>query len=111
MNMQDEPRDEIFGQYEWQSWAFGNLREDYDFADVTLAFEDDQQAEAHKVILAGHWAEWGENGVGGRKEHVEEGVTLEEESAEPTTWACFHCYLLWSTSRSRYYLKEGWDIL
>ena len=61
MNMQDEPRDEIFGQYEWQSWAFGNLREDYDFADVTLAFEDDQQAEAHKVILAGHWAEWGEN--------------------------------------------------
>ena len=35
MNMQDEPRDEIFGQYEWQSWAFGNLREDYDFADVT----------------------------------------------------------------------------
>ena len=59
----------------------------------------------------GHWAEWGENGVGGRKEHVEEGVTLEEESAEPTTWACFHCYLLWSTSRSRYYLKEGWDIL
>ena len=48
MNMQDEPRDEIFGQYEWQSWAFGNLREDYDFADVTLAFENDQQAEAHK---------------------------------------------------------------
>ena len=29
------------------------MREDYDFADVTLAFEDDQQAEAHKVILAG----------------------------------------------------------
>ena len=41
MNMQDEPRDEIFGQYEWQSWALKNLREDYDFADVTLAFEDD----------------------------------------------------------------------
>jgi hypothetical protein len=33
------------------------LREDNDFADVTLAFENDQQAEAHKVILAGHWAE------------------------------------------------------
>ena len=33
--------------------AFGNLREDNDFADVTLACEDDQQVEAHKVILAG----------------------------------------------------------
>ena len=32
--------------------AFGNLREDCDFADVTLACEDDQQVEAHKVILA-----------------------------------------------------------
>ena len=33
--------------------AFRNLREDKDFADVTLACEDDQQVEAHKVILAG----------------------------------------------------------
>ena len=32
--------------------AFGNLREDKDFADVTLACEDGQQVEAHKVILA-----------------------------------------------------------
>ena len=32
--------------------AFGNLREDYDFADVTLASEDGHQVEAHKVILA-----------------------------------------------------------
>ena len=32
--------------------AFGNLREDSDFADVTLACEDGQQEEAHKVILA-----------------------------------------------------------
>ena len=32
--------------------AFGNLREDSDFADVTLACEDGQQVEAHKVILA-----------------------------------------------------------
>ena len=32
--------------------AFGNLREDHDFADVTLACEDGQQIEAHKVILA-----------------------------------------------------------
>ena len=32
--------------------AFGNLREDNDFADVTLACEDGQQVEAHKVILA-----------------------------------------------------------
>ena len=31
--------------------AFGNLREDTDFADVTLACEDGQQVEAHKVIL------------------------------------------------------------
>ena len=32
--------------------AFGNFREDNDFADVTLASEDGQQVEAHKVILA-----------------------------------------------------------
>ena len=32
--------------------AFGNLREDSEFADVTLACEDGQQIEAHKVILA-----------------------------------------------------------
>ena len=32
--------------------AFGNLREDNDFPDVTLACEDGQQVEAHKVILA-----------------------------------------------------------
>ena len=32
--------------------AFGNLREDNDFTDVTLACEDGQQMEAHKVILA-----------------------------------------------------------
>ena len=33
--------------------AFENLREDNEFADVTLACEDGQQGEAHKVILAG----------------------------------------------------------
>ena len=32
--------------------AFGNLREDADFANVTLACEDGQQVEAHKVVLA-----------------------------------------------------------
>ena len=32
--------------------ALRNLREDNDFADVTLACEDGQQVEAHKVILA-----------------------------------------------------------
>ena len=32
--------------------AFGNLREDNDFTDVTLACEDGHQVEAHKVILA-----------------------------------------------------------
>ena len=32
--------------------AFGSLREDIDFADVTLACEDGKQLEAHKVILA-----------------------------------------------------------
>ena len=32
--------------------AFANLREDADFADVTLACEDGEQVEAHKVILA-----------------------------------------------------------
>ena len=29
------------------------MRDDNDFADVTLACEDGQQVEAHKVILAG----------------------------------------------------------
>ena len=32
--------------------AFGQLRDSTDFADVTLACEDGQQIEAHKVILA-----------------------------------------------------------
>jgi len=32
--------------------AFGSLRNDSDFSDVTLACEDGQQVEAHKVILA-----------------------------------------------------------
>ena len=32
--------------------ALGRLREDKDFSDVTLACEDGQQMEAHKVILA-----------------------------------------------------------
>ena len=45
--------DKIFGQYESQSWTFGNLKEDNNFADVTLVCEDGQQVEAHKVILAG----------------------------------------------------------
>ena len=35
------------------STAFGNFREDSDFADVTLACEDGKQVGAHKVILAG----------------------------------------------------------
>ena len=32
--------------------AFRNLREDKDFADVTLVCDDGQQVAAHKVILA-----------------------------------------------------------
>ena len=32
--------------------AFGNLRDDKEFTDVTLVCEDGQQMEAHKVILA-----------------------------------------------------------
>ena len=31
--------------------AFGNLREDKNFTDVTLVCEDGQQVEAHRVIL------------------------------------------------------------
>ena len=31
--------------------AFGNMREDQDFSDVTLACEDGQQVEAHKGDL------------------------------------------------------------
>ena len=33
--------------------TFGNLREDNDFADVTLTCEDGHQLEVHKVILDG----------------------------------------------------------
>ena len=32
--------------------AFGNLRQDSDFNDVTLVSEDGENVEAHKVILA-----------------------------------------------------------
>jgi len=32
--------------------AFGSLRNDVDLSDVTLACEDGEQVEAHKVILA-----------------------------------------------------------
>ena len=32
--------------------SFANLKEDKEFADVTLVCEDDQQVEAHRVILA-----------------------------------------------------------
>ena len=32
--------------------AFGRLRDYQDFSDVTLACEDGEQVEAHKVILA-----------------------------------------------------------
>ena len=33
--------------------SVGNLREDQEFTDVTLACEDGRQIEAHKIILAG----------------------------------------------------------
>ena len=33
------------------SLAFGDLRQDKEFTDVTLACEDGQQVEAHKVVL------------------------------------------------------------
>ena len=33
------------------SSAFGDLREDKEFTDVTLACEDGQQVEAHRVVL------------------------------------------------------------
>ena len=45
--------DKMFDQYEWEGWAFENLSNNNDFADVTLACEDGQHWEAHKVILAG----------------------------------------------------------
>ena len=34
------------------NFAFETLRKDSDFTDVTLAYEDGQQLEVHKVILA-----------------------------------------------------------
>ena len=36
------------------SSAFGDLRQDKEFTDVTLACEDGQQVEAHKVVLDLH---------------------------------------------------------
>ena len=45
--------DKIFKQVEWQGWPFGISRDDNNFADVTLAWEDGQQVESHKVIFAG----------------------------------------------------------
>ena len=33
--------------------SFGNLREDKDFTDLTLACQDGKQVEAHKSILCG----------------------------------------------------------
>ena len=33
------------------SSSFGELRDDHDLADVTLACEDGKQVEAHKIIL------------------------------------------------------------
>ena len=33
------------------NFSFGKLRDDKEFTDVTLACEDGQQLEAHKVIL------------------------------------------------------------
>ena len=38
--------------HENASYAFASLRNDIHFTDVTLACEDGQQVEAHKVILA-----------------------------------------------------------
>ena len=32
--------------------AFGSLRKDREFADVTLACEDGNQVKAHKIVLA-----------------------------------------------------------
>ena len=45
--------DKMFDQYKRQGSAFENLSDNNDFADVTLACEDGQRVEAHKVILAG----------------------------------------------------------
>ena len=35
-----------------EKYAFRNLREDMESADVTLAYEDGRQLKAHRVILA-----------------------------------------------------------
>ena len=34
--------------------AFHGLREDLDFSDVTLVFEEDKQIDAHRVILSAY---------------------------------------------------------
>ena len=45
--------DKMIDQYERQGSAFENLSDNNDFADVTLACEDGQRVEAHKVMLDG----------------------------------------------------------
>ena len=45
--------DKMFDQYEWEGSAFENSSKINNFADVTLAREDGQHGEEHKVILAG----------------------------------------------------------
>ena len=56
MNLLDKMSEKLCLQWndfkENATSAFGTLREDNDFADVTLACEDGKQFEAHKVILA-----------------------------------------------------------
>ena len=41
----------MFDQYEWEGWTFEGLSSSGD-----LAFKDGRRMEAHRVILAGHWA-------------------------------------------------------
>ena len=66
------------------SWAFGNLRENNDFADVTLACEDDQQVEAHKVILAGQVLF---NRLFHSHHHINNINVIVEKQARGSSWA------------------------
>ena len=59
-------------------------REDNDFADVTLACEDDQQVEAHKVILAGQVLF---NRLFHSHHHINNINVIVEKQARGSSWA------------------------
>ena len=66
---------------------FEDLSNNNDFADVTLAYEDGQQGEAHKVILAGR-----SSFISSRSHHH---ISSWQEAAGQSMLS-YHMFHLWS---------------